>query len=165
MSESSLLETTAEVAVAFAGFIGVFLVLARRDGRFPADDSLTIRVIVAGSVGAVFYSALPLVLHALGVSGASLWRISSATTGLISAAVTAYMIPHLRAIPLAERYPSISLRNLVPWVLAALMFICHLGNVLAWPWAPSGGVYLLAVWSTVAIAGTSFIVLIFRKVL
>ena len=64
MTESSFLETTADVAVAFAGFIGVFLVLARRDGRFSADDSLTIRVIVASSVEPVFYSALPLVLHA-----------------------------------------------------------------------------------------------------
>ncbi len=124
-----------------------------------------IKVIVASSVGPVFYSALPLVLHALGVSGASLWRISSGSVGLISAAVTAYMIRHLRTVPLAERYPPLSLRSLVSWTLTALLFICHLGNAIAWPWAPSGGVYLLAVWSAVAIAGTSFVELVFREVL
>ena len=165
MAESSLLETTAEVAVAFAGFIGIFLVLATRDGRFPAGDSLTIKAIVVSSVGPVFYSALPLVLHTLGVSGASLWRISSVIFGLSAAAVTAYMIRQLRIVPVAERYPPLSLQSVASWALTALMFICHLGNAIGWPWAPSGGVYLLAVWSAVAIAGTSFVELIFRKVL
>lgn len=165
MPESSLLETTAEVAVAFAGFIGIFLVLATRDGRFPLGDSLTIKVLVTSSIGPVFYSALPLVLHALGVSGASLWRISSVTVGLITAAVAAFMIRHLRTVPLAERYPPLSLQNLVSWTLTALLFVCHFGNAIAWPWAPSGGVYLLAVWSALALAGTQFVQLIFRKVL
>ena len=37
MSESSLLETTAEVAVAFAGFIGIVFVLIARKGQFPGS--------------------------------------------------------------------------------------------------------------------------------
>ena len=93
MDESSLLETTAEVSVAFAGFIGIFLVLATRDGRFPPADALSIRLIVICSVAPVFYAAVPLVLSSLGVSGPMLWRISSGAIGLAGVAFTAQSTP------------------------------------------------------------------------
>lgn len=165
MTESSLLETTAEVAVAFTGFIGIFLVLAARDGRFPASDAIVIRSIVINSIGPVFYSALPLLLHTLGVSGATLWRISSVTAGLCTVAGAAFIILQIQNVPVTERDPFLGVESLVSNAFAALMFLCHLGNAIAWPWVPSGGVYLLAVWSAVAIGGTSFVGLIFRKVL
>ncbi len=160
MIESSFLETTAEVSVAFAGFIGIFLVLATRDGRFPPADSLSIRVIVICSVAPVFYAAVPLVLNSLGVSGATLWRISSGTIGLAGAAITAYLVPQLRALPAAER-PS----PIYGWLLAVVAIIFCLANAVGWPWPPSGGLYLLAVWLVIAIAGSNFVALILRKVL
>ena len=160
MPESSFLETTAEVSVAFAGFISIFLVLATRDGRFSSADSLRIRVIVLCSVVPVFYAALPLVLNSLGVSGAMLWRISSGTIGLAGAVITAYVVPQRRALSLAER-PSTTYGLL----LAVVALLCLLANALGWPWAPSGGLYLLAVWLVVAIAGANFVALILRKVL
>ncbi len=160
MTDSSLLETTAEVAVAFAGFIGIFLVLATRDGRFPAADSYFIRVIVISSIAPVFYCAVPLVLNSLGVSGTMLWRVSSGTVGLAGLAALAYFVPQLRALQRAER-PSPS----YGWLLAVLAILCLVANALGWPWAPSGGPYLLAVWLVVAIAGGNFVALIFRRVL
>ena len=165
VTELSILEMTAEVSVAFAGFIGVFLILATREGRFGAEDSLAIQALVIGSVASVFYSAAPLILYAFGVSGAELWRISSGLIGLVGVAVVAYVVPQVRALALTERTRSVNLSNLVGLTLSALGLLCLLANVLAWPWAPSGGMYLLAVWLVVAIAGFNFVVLIFRKVL
>ena len=165
MTELSILEMTAEVSVAFAGFIGVFLILATREGRFGAEDSLAIQALVIGSVASVFYSAAPLILYAFGVSGAELWRISSGLIGLVGVAVVAYVVPQVRALAPTEGIRSVNLSNLVGLTLSALGLLCLLANVLAWPWAPSGGMYLLAVWLVVAIAGTNFVVLIFRKVL
>ena len=46
MDEFSFLETTAEISIAFAGFVSIFLVLARRDGSFSPDYALTIRSIL-----------------------------------------------------------------------------------------------------------------------
>lgn len=57
MAESATLETTAEVAVAFAGFIGIFLAVATRDGGFPPDEAFTIRTIVISSVSPVLRGA------------------------------------------------------------------------------------------------------------
>jgi len=156
---------TAEVAVAFTGFIGIFLVLAARDGRFLASDAVVIRSIVIFSIGSVFYSALPLILHTLGISGATLWRISSVIVGLSAAAGSAFIIRQVQTVPVAEREPFLGVESLASFAFSAVMFLCHLGNAIAWSWTPSGGVYILAVWSGVALVGTSFVGLIFRKVL
>ena len=99
MTEFSFFETTAEVSVTFAGFISIFLVLATRDGRFAPADSLEIRGIVLSSIASVFYSAVPLVLYSLGVSGDTLWRISSGAIGLFAAAVVSTtLVPDLLAL-------------------------------------------------------------------
>jgi len=161
--EFSFLETTAEVSVAFAGFIGIFLALVARDDRFAPEDSVSIRAIVLTSVASVFYSAIPPVLYSLGVTGDTLWRISSGAVGLFAAVVvTATVVPEQLALPSAERS---RVRNLASVSLAALALLCCLLNTLGWPWAPSWGLYLLTVWLVIAIAGVNFVVLIFRKVL
>ena len=164
MPESSLLETTAEVSVAFAGFIGIFLVLATRDGKVAPRDSIAVRTIVVCSVAPVFYAVAPLLLQLLGVSEATTWRASSAITGGSGILITLYIVPQLRTVPASDRPGLFSTSNLVPWFLTVFALACHVLNAAAWPWAPSGGVYLLGVWAIVGIAGSSFAALIFRRV-
>jgi hypothetical protein len=165
VNEASFLEATAEVAVAFAGFIGVVLVLASRDGRFPVRDSLQIRVILVAGVTPIFYSAVPLLLHYLAVPIDIVWRVSSGVAGLAGLAITAFLIPQLLAAPPAERPPLTSPNSLTAWALTALALVCHFANAVGWPWTPSGGLYLLGVWFVLAVAGTNFVALIFRRVL
>ncbi len=76
MAGESLLQMSAEVAVALVGFVSVFLVLARRDGSFPASDPVRIRSIVLTRVLSLFFAALPLVLYEQGIPEAQVWRIS-----------------------------------------------------------------------------------------
>jgi hypothetical protein len=40
-----LLETTAEVSVAFMGFVGIFLILSSREQRFSGDQALILPVV------------------------------------------------------------------------------------------------------------------------
>jgi hypothetical protein len=161
--DSSLFETTAEIAVAFAGFISIFLVLAARGGRFATTDALSIGSIVAGSVASVFYAFVPLVVHSLGLDGATLWRISSGLVVLMSGAAWASMVSLGRQAP--ERRAFFSFLPLVSNGLGAVALLSMLGNVCAWPWTPSAGVHLLAVWLTIAIVAIHFVVLIFKRVL
>jgi len=160
VEESSILETTAEVSVAFAGFIGIFLVLATRDGRFAPVEAWGIRLIVICSIAPVFYAVVPLVLHALDVSGSLLWRLSSGGLGLSGLAVAPYMARQMRALPPGEGRSL----NLMFWLGVVAVLGC-LENVVGWPWAPSGGLYLVTVWSIVGIAAGNFVQLIFSKVL
>ena len=160
MDEASLLETTAEVSVAFTGFIGIFLVLAAREGRFSPGDSFVIRLIVVCSIGPVFLAVLPLLLHALGLSSVPLWRASSVATLVAGAAVIAYLARQVRSLEHGEgralNY------GFVLWVVAA---IASVSNAAGWPRDPGGGLYLLAVWSIIGVAGGTFVELLFRKVL
>jgi hypothetical protein len=160
VEESSLLQTTAEVSVAFTGFIGIFLVLATRDGRFPLGDSWTIRLIVICSVAPVFYAVLPLVLGSLGLAGEMLWRVSSGAIGLSGVAIGVSMAPRFRALPPGEGRSL----NYGFWLSIVASVRC-LSNASGWPYPPSGGLYLLTLWSIVGIAGGNFVGLIFRKVL
>jgi len=160
MTDASLLETTAEISVAFTGFIGIFLVLAARDGRFDPADSFMIRLIVICSIAPVFFSALPLVLDALGLSGELLWRASSGVAGLATVMLSVHLLRQVRTLPSGEG------RNFNYGVLLGLLAMTScLANVIGWPWAPFGGLYVLTVWSIVGIAGGNFIELLFRKLL
>jgi hypothetical protein len=160
MDESSLLETTAEVAVAFAGFIGIFLALTTREGRFPPVEAWGLRLVVICSLAPVFYAAVPLVLNSLGISGPMLWRISSSAIGLSGLAITPYLVRKMRVLPRGEGRSL----NLMFW-LGVVAIVGCLANAIGWPWAPSGGLYLLTVWSIVGIAAGNFVQLIFSRVL
>jgi hypothetical protein len=160
VDESSLLETTAEVSVAFAGFIGIFLVLAARDGRFPPGESFAIRLIVACSVAPVFYAMLPLLLHSFGLSGERLWQLSSATIAVAGVAIGVYMALQLRSLAQGEGR-SLNYGTL----LGALGILSCSANILGWPWPSSGGLYLVTLWSIIGIAGGNFVELLFRKLL
>ena len=67
----------AELGVAFAGFVSIFLIFARAEGRFSPADSLRVRSIILASMSAVFMALLPLVLIHAGVTDGSLWRSAS----------------------------------------------------------------------------------------
>lgn len=163
--DSSLFETSAEIAVAFAGFIGIFLVLASRDGRFPPRDAVTIRSIVLCSLTPVFYAFLPLVLNSLGVSPPILWRFSSGATLLLATISALSMVRHSLRVPATERPPPTSLVSVVAWGSGAIASLCWLANLLTWPWAPSGGMHLAGVWLIITVAAVHFADLIFSRVL
>jgi hypothetical protein len=160
MDESSLLETTAEVAVAFTGFIGIFLVLATRESRFLPGESWSIRLIVVCSVAPAFFAVLPLILFSLGLAGANLWRVCSGVilaSGLLAAP---YMTRRLRELP-AEEGRAL---NLMFW-FALLALFAAIVNLFGWPVPPSGGLYLVVIWSIIVVAAGNFVGLIFSKVL
>jgi hypothetical protein len=165
MAESSLLETTAQIGIAFAGFIGIFLVLASRDGRFRPGDAMGIQAVVICSVWPAFYSGLPLVLYALEVPEIPLWRIAGAIAALAHVTVCAYQLRSAHNMPEGEKWPLASLQVAGTGTLGILMLVCFGGNALAQPWVAPGGAYLLGVWSALLCAAILFVGLIFRRVL
>jgi hypothetical protein len=79
---------------------------------------------------------------------------------LAGVALAATALPHLRKLP-----PGEGLTVNYGFVFGIIASLSCIANASAWPWAPSGGVYLLTLWSIVAIAAGNFVELIFRKVL
>jgi hypothetical protein len=77
MLDVPLLETTAEISIALAGFVGIFLALSTRDGKIMAWHAISIRNIVSCSMAPVFYAVFPLLASGLGLREPELWRVSS----------------------------------------------------------------------------------------
>ena len=75
------------------------------------------------------------------------------------------MVPQWRTIPEEDRHPTAGYLFVLHVVLGAVFCLCLIANALAWPWAPSGGIYLLAIWANLATAGSTFVSLIFERVL
>jgi hypothetical protein len=81
--DTDLLYTIAEVAVAFAGFSGIAVVLRRSEpGGLSPHAQRTLWYLVIDCLVVLFLSFLPVVLHQFGCAPGRLWAISNATLGL-----------------------------------------------------------------------------------
>jgi hypothetical protein len=158
MDVFSSLETTAEISVAFAGFISLFMVLARRDESFAAEVASLIRLILLGSIGTLFLAVVPLVASGIGLTGTALWR---AAGGLgLAAGLGMGIFAASQRRTLVEREVTVFVRT--AWLLASLSILTYAVNVVGWPLAPNGGMHLAAIWLTLAIASVNLVDLVFR---
>ena len=158
MDTFSFLETTAEISVTFAGFISIFLVLARRDGSFDPGVAFLIRLVLASSVGCMFFAALPLLLAALSLEGDALWRVSSATMLAAGGGVSVYFV---RRGAFIQRSRTVS----IAYVLSGLVFLGLIANTGGWPVAPNAGAYVASVWLVLGIGSVYFVDLVVNRVL
>ncbi len=154
----SALETTAEISVAFAGFISLFLLLARRDGSLAAEIAVLIRFILLGSIASLFLGVLPLIASGLGIAGGSLWRAASCVGLAASLGMGLFAASQRRG--LSHREVTVFVR--LAWVLASFNGMAFLSNIAGWPLPPEGAVYLGAIWLGLAISAVNLVDLVFR---
>ena len=78
MEGENVLQTVAEVAVAFAGFTGVVLAFGRRSDRaWSPMDIYRFRVLLGASLQTLLLSLIPLLLYHSGASERTTWAASS----------------------------------------------------------------------------------------
>lgn len=154
----SSLETTAEISVTFAGFISLFMVLARREETFAAEVATLIRFILLASIISLFLAIVPLVASGVGWTGTALWRTAS-TLGLATGIGMGLFAASQRR-GLAGREVTVFVR--IAWLLAALGSLTYVANVVGWPLSPNGGMYLAAIWLTLAVVSVNLVDLVFR---
>ena len=162
MDPFSFLETTAEIAITFAGFVSLFVVLARRDGSFSPDVALTIRLILLSSISSLFFAALALILAAVGLTAPELWRLASAVFLLVASGIGYFGISNLRRLPPEDQ------NTIFAWVghsLGGIAALAAVANTVGWPFPPSPGIYLVSVWLMLGIASLNLLNLVFRHVL
>lgn len=78
LEHQDVLHSLAEVATAFAGFAGIVIVLGGRDrGTWQAGDVPLLIGLLACSLGVVFFSFTPDLVHAAHLDFGQAWRVSA----------------------------------------------------------------------------------------
>ena len=165
MDASNELALFAELGAAFAGFVAIFLIFARREGRFSPADSLRIESIILASFSSVFFSLVPLVLGSAGVSNTALWRASSLialAVGLVTGGLVA--VKQVRLSP--EDQAEVSLEHsVITWGFFAIAAVLFSANAFGWIVEPSAWPYLASLFCVLGIAAMNFVSIAFRRLL
>jgi len=155
MAYSDLLQTIAEVAVAFVGFAGLASIFGSRFSHdAPAVQEERLRGMIQSGLTAVSYALIPFGAEALGLSETSTWRVSSAllaaTVAIISVAMTR------RSAEAGVNLGPHPILAIVVLTLTTLLVGCLLVNAFGFFGDAAGRVYILGLLATLATTGMFF---------
>lgn len=115
MSALEILPTFAETTIAFAGFAGLLVILRQRDHSWERAELVGLGIMLGLSLGAFFFSLIPLAVLAYGFTESTTWATCSSLyavyqVGLVIAARRASRgaLPRLRASAIAQPLIAIS---------------------------------------------------------
>lgn len=109
------LRSLSEVAVALAGFTGIVAVLGNRaGGRWGPLEWLRLRMLLEASLGVLFLSLIPGLLHELGALRDAIWRVANGLQAVAHAAGICLLYLRFRKLepsqwPPEERWLTVAL--------------------------------------------------------
>jgi hypothetical protein len=154
MPEADSLIVTAELAVAFAGFAGVVVVLRKRSEDPSSIAYVRLFRLIEASLASIGFSLLPLVLYHLGLRAPALWSVSSGVMALYLLVIQIYLIRRFRR---QFSSPATSWRfngTLIGVQIA--FFLLLLVNSLGVAIGPAFGPYFAAVAQQLGVAALMF---------
>jgi hypothetical protein len=151
MQASEELLTIAELAIALAGFSGVVVAFGHQR-EFTAIDRLRFFCLLTISMAVVVMAFLPSVLHLLGISGFSLWRVSSMIFLVASVSYPIVLAPRLSRTSREFAALPPKFFRIAAYSLAALSPAVLLCNAVGWPYSPGAALFIsaLIVWLVLA---------------
>ncbi len=153
MPEVDILLTTAELAVAFAGFASLVTILGRKYSRVdPRIVAMRFRGMLTNSLLVVPFSIIPLVLFRYGLSETVVWRLSSVLLALAGGINFLALLRHGRPL-LTGAVPISSVRLAVTsglFGLAEVVLVLNASGVIE---PIAGAAYLTGLLSFLSIAG------------
>jgi len=160
MHGSDVLQTMAQIAVAFAGFSGIVAAFNQQGDRWGAADRMRVRSLIVASLAAMFFALLPSGLDVTELAERSIWRTSSAALGLFMVVGQAGGLWMMARMPSEERAQ-------FPRIIAIIVIggtfmngAAQLMNAAAWPYETQGAVYIFGVLYQLLLAGALFLRLV-----
>jgi len=151
----------AEVGVAYAGFLAIFLVFTQRDQRFSPADSLRVRAILLGSFTVVVASLFPVVLASL-FEEAVVWRVAGIVILTLFVLVCLNIFVHQRRMTSEEQREIGLFNNVFSWSTGMLVNVLLALSLLT---DRQEGFYLAALLSILCIGTSNFITVAFHRLL
>jgi hypothetical protein len=126
----AILQTVAEISVAFAGFTGVVVAFGRHgEADAPRVEALAFKAMLASSLQVLLFSVLPFLLDAAGLSAAIVWRAGSGLMSLGLVAGAAVDVAHMRRVPTSELSSFDRVFRVAIPVLGAATLLAQLANL------------------------------------
>ena len=144
MEGEAILQTTAEVSVALAGFTGVVAAFGQRRGQWTPTDTLRFRAMLTTSLAALVFSILPFAVHHMGAGLAATWTTSSALLAsimVIMLLVNTHWVRQLEALTDSSFSMPVSF---LAYSLVTAAIVCLLLNALGIGFDRTFGPYFLA---------------------
>jgi hypothetical protein len=169
MDTEGILIGFSQLGAVFAGFIAIFLVFARKDGRFSPADSLRIRSIVHVTMVLVIGALLPLSLSLYGLSDQKLWKMSAIILLFFGFSATLNVARYHIGMGKEDRRDVGLLHSLVSWVMnfavATLLILIAVGFSEFGFASQFAANYVLALFLMLAIVMSNFVTLSLQKLL
>lgn len=153
--------TLSEFALALAGFAAIALVLGEREGALPPGAVFVVRFMVVNALGPAILALLALVLAQVGVPQPGLWRLCSGVY-LAGAAFSGMLsLRYERDLIRAGQLILNRGLNVGIWIAVFVAHAIELSNLIGVPAPPSAGLFLLGLWTLLAIGAFQFVALLF----
>ena len=165
MRGSDELILLAELGAAFAGFLAIFLIFARREGRFSPTDSLAVRSMILGSFMTLFLALAPLVLAGLSIDHSTVWRVAGALGLLVVVLVAVNMARAHRRIPHDARTDLKTGLVITAWTLATVVAVLFTVNLLGLAGSRSVGIHLTSLVGILGITAVNFADIAFKRLI
>lgn len=159
------LSVFAEVAAALVGFIAIFLVLVRREEKFPAEDAIRIRVMVLVGFAGISMSLLPIAIAEINLDNVQVWVISSAAFIVMIGSIAAYTAVRHFQLPDTSRENIPWSNLLIGWSCAAAAAGLLASNVLQMPIFGYSFSYTASLLLVLAVGATNFYIIAIQKLL
>lgn len=159
------LSVFAEVAAAIVGFVAIFLVLIRREEKFPAEDALRIRVMILTAFIGICASLLPIAIAQTNLDDEKVWTICSVFFFLMVGGVASYTaVRHFQLSSAARE--NIPLINLIfGWTCAAIASVLLASNLLQVPILGYSFSYTVSLLLILAVGVANFYTIAIQKLL
>jgi hypothetical protein len=153
----SILQTLAEVSIAFAGFSGVVGVFGGGSALSDAERMLRVRMMITASLAAFFSSLLPLVLGQFDSASQRVWLLCCASLSVFFVVNSFTVYRRTSALAAVGKYSR-------PWfasVIYAINALIALALMLAaGPFLPGHSVYIGAIVWQLVLASLQFLMLV-----
>ena len=150
----------AEIAATYLGFIGVFIILSKDDGRFAESDKHFVQGLVVTATSAIIFALLPRVLGNFYPSELA-WQYSLISFLIIGTVVSGYQAWSQFVMSEEEAKKVHWGWHFVGWAIAMFAMLQILAAVVGF--LPTIGAYIGAVTCLSLVSVWTFIAIVFRK--
>lgn len=162
MIEQSFLIGLSQLALIFTGFVAIFLIYVRGDGRFSPADSLRIASMIFTGIGLLFAALSPIMFWSLGLAEFQVWQYSALLQVLVGGPTSLFMARRHLKMTAEDRAEVGLIHSAITWSMQLAVSAIFISIALGFG---GGGLYIVACMIILALSAINFVTITLQKLL